>query len=183
VSGAGAGSPDVVRTPAEAAAAELEPLLVLEPLREFLDGAGLGSGELTAAPIGEGHSNVTFLIERGEERWVLRRPPRGPLPPSAHDVLREARLLMALRPHGTPVPEVLASCEDPEVIGAPFYLMSYVDGWVLTAELPAALRLRHDFVHCPRGTAFNEVLFRTFQLELWFAALLSLGALLGRMVA
>lgn len=51
------------------------------------------------------------------------------------------------------------------------------------ALLPAALRLRHDFVHCPRGTAFNEVLFRTFQLELWFAALLSLGALLGRMVA
>ena len=51
------------------------------------------------------------------------------------------------------------------------------------ALLPAALRLRHDFVHCPRGLAFNEVLFRTFQLELWFAALLSLGALLGRMVA
>lgn len=51
------------------------------------------------------------------------------------------------------------------------------------ALLPAALRLRHDFVHGPRGAAFNEVLFRTFRLELWFAALLSLGALLGRMVA
>lgn len=51
------------------------------------------------------------------------------------------------------------------------------------ALLPGALRLRHDFVHCPRGIAFNEVLFRSFQLELWFAALLSLGALLGRMVA
>ncbi len=51
------------------------------------------------------------------------------------------------------------------------------------ALLPAALRLRHDFAHGPRGTAFNEVLFRTFQLELWFAALLSLGALLGRMVS
>ncbi len=51
------------------------------------------------------------------------------------------------------------------------------------ALLPAALQLRHDFAHCPRGTAFNEVLFRTFQLELWFAALLSLGALLGRMVS
>jgi aminoglycoside phosphotransferase (APT) family kinase protein len=139
VSGAGAGSPDVVRTPAEAAAAELEPLLVLEPLEAFLDTAGLGSGPLAAAPVGEGHSNVTFLVERGAERWVLRRPPRGPLPPSAHDVLREARLLSALRPHGTPVPEVLASCEDPEVIGAPFYLMTYVEGWVLTAELPAAL--------------------------------------------
>lgn len=139
MSGAGADSPDVVRTPAEAAAAELEPLLVLEPLAEFLDSAGLGSGPLTAAPVGEGHSNVTFLVGRGDERWVLRRPPRGPLPPSAHDVLREARLLSALRPHGTPVPEVLASCEDPEVIGAPFYVMTYVEGWVLTAELPPAL--------------------------------------------
>lgn len=48
--------------------------------------------------------------------------------------------------------------------------------------LPAAWGLRHEFVTCPRGTAFNEVLFSTFRLELWFAALLSAGALLGRMV-
>jgi 1,4-dihydroxy-2-naphthoate octaprenyltransferase len=46
--------------------------------------------------------------------------------------------------------------------------------------LPAALQLRSAFLHCPRGTAFNEVLFRTFRLELWFAAVLSAGALLGR---
>ncbi|HZO05300.1 MAG TPA: phosphotransferase family protein [Solirubrobacterales bacterium] len=136
---AGASSGDVVHTPAEAAAAQLEPLVVLEPLEAFLDGAGLGSGPLSAAPIGEGHSNVTYLIERGGEKLVLRRPPRGPLPPSAHDVLREARLLIALRPHGTPVPEVLATCDDPEVIGAPFYLMTFVDGWVLAGDLPAPL--------------------------------------------
>ena len=49
-----------------------------------------------ADPIGDGHSNVTYLIERGGEEIVLRRPPRPPLPPSAHDVLREARLLRAL---------------------------------------------------------------------------------------
>ena len=48
--------------------------------------------------------------------------------------------------------------------------------------LPSALQLRVAFVHCPRGTAFNELLFRTFRLELWFAALLSAGALLGRML-
>jgi len=46
--------------------------------------------------------------------------------------------------------------------------------------LPVALQLRRDFMNCPRGTAFNEMLFRTFRLELWFAALLSAGALLGR---
>jgi 1,4-dihydroxy-2-naphthoate polyprenyltransferase len=49
--------------------------------------------------------------------------------------------------------------------------------------LPAAWQLRHAFFTCPRGTAFNAVLFRTFQLELWFAAALAGGALLGRMVA
>lgn len=48
--------------------------------------------------------------------------------------------------------------------------------------LPVALQLRLAFVRCPRGTAFNEILFRTFRLELWFAALLSAGALLGRML-
>ncbi len=48
--------------------------------------------------------------------------------------------------------------------------------------LPVSLQLRQDFVHCPRGTAFNEMLFRTFRLELWFAALLSAGALLSRML-
>jgi 1,4-dihydroxy-2-naphthoate octaprenyltransferase len=46
--------------------------------------------------------------------------------------------------------------------------------------LPAALRLRRDFFACPPGVAYNEVLFRTFRLELWFAALLSAGALLAR---
>jgi aminoglycoside phosphotransferase (APT) family kinase protein len=116
-----------------------EPVIAAEPLQAFLDDAGIGTGTLSFEPIGDGHSNLTFLVERGGERVVLRRPPRGPLPPSAHDVVREARLLAALRPHGVPVPEVLEICEGPEVIGAPFYLMTYVDGWVLTGELPAAL--------------------------------------------
>jgi aminoglycoside phosphotransferase (APT) family kinase protein len=130
-------APDVVRTTAEAAGSALEPLLVLEPLREFLDRAGLGSGPIEdPEPIGDGHSNVTYLLRRGGERLVLRRPPRGPLPPSAHDVLREARLLAVLGPLGFPVPAVLATCEDPGVIGAPFYVMPFVDGHVLTLDLP-----------------------------------------------
>ncbi len=139
MSGGGVGSGDFARTPAEAAAAAMEPLIVLEPLAGYLDEAGLGAGELGITPIGDGHSNLTFLIERGEAQVVLRRPPRGPLPPSAHDVVREARLLAALRPQGVLVPEVLAICEDPALIGAPFYLMTYVDGWVLSDDLPPAL--------------------------------------------
>ncbi len=109
------------------------------PLREYLDQQGLGSGEPRIEPIGDGHSNLTFLVERDGACMVLRRPPHGPLPPSAHDVLREAGLLRSLRPHGVPVPEVLAICDDEAVIGAPFYLMNFVDGLILTASMPEAL--------------------------------------------
>ena len=100
---------DIVANAAEARANERPPLLVLEPLRAFLDEHKLGRGEIQASPIGEGHSNVTYLIRRGERELVLRRPPRPPLPPSAHDVLREARLLRALRDTPARVPALPGS--------------------------------------------------------------------------
>jgi aminoglycoside phosphotransferase (APT) family kinase protein len=128
---------DIVRTHAEGAANKREPLLVLDPLRAFLDHNGLeGPAELTADAIGDGHSCVTFALSTGV---VLRRPPRGPLPPSAHDVLREARLLEALAGTRVRVPAVLAVCSDPEVIGAPFYVMERIDGAVITDSIPEPL--------------------------------------------
>jgi aminoglycoside phosphotransferase (APT) family kinase protein len=137
----GAAPDDVVSSRAAAAGNAREPLLVLDALRGFLDANGLGSGELRAAPIGEGHSNVTYLVTRatGGSEVVLRRPPRGPLAPSTHDVLREARLLRALEQTAARVPRVLAVCEDAAVLGAPFYLMERVHGEVLTSALPEAL--------------------------------------------
>ena len=86
----------IVDTPEEAAALELPAAAGPRPLEAFLDAHGLGSGPIEAEPVGEGHSNVTYLIRRGDAELVLRRPPRPPLPPSAHDVLREARLLTAV---------------------------------------------------------------------------------------
>ena len=130
---------DVVATHAEAARNDRPPLLVVEPLLAFLDERGLGSGPLEAEPVGDGHSNVTYLVRRGDAEVVVRRPPRPPLPPSAHDVLREARLLRALRTTAARVPEVLAVCEDESVIGAPFYVMERLHGEVITTEVPAAL--------------------------------------------
>ena len=128
---------DVVRSHEEAAGNAREPLLVLEPLREFLTANGLAApADLDAAPIGEGHSNVTFMLSTGV---VLRRPPRGPLPPSAHDVLREARLLRALEPTPVRAPQVLAVCDDTGVIGSPFYVMEEVIGDVITDTMPAPL--------------------------------------------
>ena len=137
-------SDDVVATHAAAAANAREPLLVLEPLREFLAAHGLvgadaGAADLHAEPLGDGHSNVTFLLRCGARELVLRRPPRGPLPPSAHDVLREARLLRALAPTAARVPRVLAVGDDPALIGAPFYVMERVAGDVVTSAVPPAL--------------------------------------------
>ncbi|HEY8624482.1 MAG TPA: phosphotransferase family protein [Solirubrobacteraceae bacterium] len=128
---------DIVQKPEEAASNQREPLLVIEPLLRFLDSAGLDApSDLTAAPVGDGHSNVTYELSTGV---VLRRPPRGPLPPSAHDVLREARLLSALEPTPVRSPKVLAVCDDPAVIGAPFYVMERVVGDVVTSSIPARL--------------------------------------------
>lgn len=76
-----------------------------------------------------GNSNITVLLEDGSgARMVLRRPPDGAALATAHDVLREARILAALSQAGLPVPAVIATCADPAVIGAPFVLMRYVDG-------------------------------------------------------
>jgi aminoglycoside phosphotransferase (APT) family kinase protein len=128
---------DIVETHSERAENDREPLLVLAPLRDFLAGAGLEApDDLSATPIGDGHSNVTYALSTGV---VLRRPPRGPLPPSAHDVLREARLLRALEPTPVRTPGVLAVCEDSSVIGAPFYVMEQIHGEVVTDTIPPAL--------------------------------------------
>ena len=117
------------------------PLLVLDRVRAFLDEHGLGSGAILARRIGEGGgSNFTFLLERDEGTFVLRRPPRPPLPPSAHDMVREARLQLAVREAGfSRLPTILAVCEDEAVLGVPFYVMGFLDGDVVTDELVPGL--------------------------------------------
>ncbi len=132
-------SPAVVVDAGDAAGLERPPLLILRPLEAFLDAHGVGAGEIEAEPIGDGHSNVTYRIRRGVEQWVLRRPPRPPLPPSAHNVLREYRILEACAGSPVRVPAPVVACEDVGVIGAPFYLMTHVPGEVLSSELPAGL--------------------------------------------
>jgi aminoglycoside phosphotransferase (APT) family kinase protein len=132
------GPVEVVDTPAEAAALPLPPLVVRRPLEAWLGESGLGSGPIGVTRIGTGHSNATFLLERAGERMVLRRPPRPPLPPSAHDMLREARVLTALAGRAR-VPRVLAVCRDADVLGVPFYVMEELTGDVVTDALPDAL--------------------------------------------
>jgi aminoglycoside phosphotransferase (APT) family kinase protein len=129
---------DIVATGA-GAPADREPLVVLDRLAAYLDEHGLGEGPLLVEAIGDGRSNATFLLRRGGSELVLRRPPRGPLPPSAHDVLREARILQALNGTDVPVPRVVAVCADERVLGAPFVVTERVDGIVVSDQVPAGL--------------------------------------------
>lgn len=132
---------DIAERPSDAHDAVRPPLLILETVRSFLDAHGLGSGALQAHRIGEGGgSNFSFLLERDDgTRYVLRRPPRPPLPPSAHDVVRESALQLALAPLGIRVPNIRAVCEDNSLLGVPFYVMDYIDGDVVTTALPPPL--------------------------------------------
>lgn len=122
----------------EGDSAWLSPLVNAEALAEYLDGAlpETRGTPLSVERIRGGHSNETFFITRGGQEWVLRRPPRGPLLPTAHDVAREYRVLSALVPTPVPVPRPVLLCSNTDVIGAPFYLMERVHGVVIRASLP-----------------------------------------------
>ncbi|WP_280401554.1 phosphotransferase family protein [Nocardia carnea] len=92
-----------------------------------------------------GRSNLTYRVhDRSGGRWVLRRPPTGHVLASAHDVVREFRILDLLAGGPVPVPPVLGCCTDHAVTGADFYVMEYVDGVVpdtgTAAEIPRESR-------------------------------------------
>ena len=91
-----------------------------------------------------GRSNVTYRITDGNgDSVVLRRPPLGHVLPSAHDMAREFRVVSGLNLVDFPVPIAYALCEDHEVIGSPFMVMSYVDGRVI-ADAEGAASLSAD---------------------------------------
>ncbi len=118
----------------------LPPLVDETALARYLDEHLPGSdpfAPVTAERVGAGHSNETFVIKRDEEEWILRRPPRGPLLPTAHDVSREYAFISALVKTDLPVPRPVLFCSDEKVIGAPFYLMNRVSGIVIRSEVPA----------------------------------------------
>lgn len=115
--------------------ASARPLVDSEALHAYLVEQLGEKRELRVERIVSGKSNETFFVDWGDDRWVLRRPPAGPLPPSAHDVLREYRVLTALHGRGVRAPRTILSCADDAVIGVPFYLMERVAG-VSLLELP-----------------------------------------------
>ena len=115
---------------------ELPPLVDAANLGEYLDGRLPGNGAFTVERHLAGHSCETFRIGRSGRTWILRRPPRGAFLPSAHDVGREYTVLRGLAGTQVRAPEPFLMCDDETVIGAPFYVMEYVDGNVIRSELP-----------------------------------------------
>ncbi len=100
------------------------------------DQAPDASGRVTFEQFPGGHSNLTYCLRVGGQEFVLRRPPLGPIPPTAHDMPREYRLLASIHPHFPLAPRPLLLCEDPAVIGAPFYLMERRQGLVVRQIIP-----------------------------------------------
>src|SRR3954471_6235512 len=88
---------------------------------------------LTFELVAGGRSNLTFRVaDSAGNDYALRRPPTSHVLPTAHDMAREHRIISALAPTSVPVAPALGLCEDPEVNGAPFYVMAYVDRHGLT---------------------------------------------------
>jgi aminoglycoside phosphotransferase (APT) family kinase protein len=122
-------------------------LVNLDALRDWLSRAVpamVPAGTtLSARQFPAGFSNLTYLVTLqgvdGDRAYVLRRPPRGVGGGVAHDMVREYGILAALHPLGVPVPRPVACCRESDVLGAPFYLMEYVDGVILRGAPPEQL--------------------------------------------
>ena len=123
-------------------------------LGRFLD-ERLGDHQaVTVEPMAGGGSCEVFAVTRGPARWVLRRAPRHANSSSAHDVLREFRILDAVKDEPVPVARPVLACEDPDVFGSPFYVMERIDGAPVRTRIPAA------WAHFPatQGTALEQLI-------------------------
>jgi len=164
-------------------------------LQCYLDEILGGSLPVTVTPMVGGGSCEVFAIERGTSRWVLRRAPRHASSATAHDVLREFRILDAIKDEDVRIARPLLSCDDSEVFGAPFYVMERVDGspirsavpegWATTPEthgkaleeLIDALVAIHaiDWKACGLGDLAHPGQYLTRQLTRWLDQLDSYG--------
>lgn len=111
-------------------------------------------GPLAVEQFPGGHSNLTYLLRYGAAEYVMRRPPLGPVAPRAHDMSREHRVLTALAPVFPAAPRPFLYCDDPTVIGAPFYVMERRRGLIVRREEPAEWRGDQEI----RGRASEAVI-------------------------
>lgn len=116
---------------------DVEGLIDDAQLARWLDEQGLAPGQpLAVRRISGGMSNESIGVERGGERWVLRRPALHALEGADRGMQREFRVLSALDGTRVPHPRPIALCDDPAVAGCVFYLMEHVDGFAPGLRLP-----------------------------------------------
>nr|XP_060642043.1 acyl-CoA dehydrogenase family member 10 isoform X2 [Anolis sagrei ordinatus] len=145
-----------------------------EPLQDYLESI-LGThakDSLVLRQFSHGQSNPTYYIKYGDHRFVLRKKPPGKLLPSAHAVEREFRVLKAMAQASVPVPEVLALCEDPSIIGTPFYLMEHCAGRIFKDPSLPGLEARQRM---EIYTAMNRVLCKIHSVDIQVAGLEDYG--------
>ncbi|MCA9940750.1 MAG: phosphotransferase family protein [Anaerolineales bacterium] len=114
-------------------------------LAAYLRGRLPGSDEpLAVRQFGGGKANLTYLLDYGARQYVLRRPPLGPVAPSAHDMEREYRVLSVLHQAFPLAPRAFLFCDDVAVAGAPFFVMERCEGVVVRTQMPAIYAARTD---------------------------------------
>src|ERR687890_1106813 len=97
---------------------------------------GLPEDELEIKQFPSGASNLTYLVRIGDWEGVLRRPPLGPVPPKAHDMGRESKILMKLHGAYPLAPRPYFFTDDESIIGAPFYVMERREGVIVDNSFP-----------------------------------------------
>ncbi len=161
--------------PIDTAAVRTGEELNLKSLADHLRGKidGVDSG-IEVAQFPGGHSNLTYLLRIANKEYVLRRAPLGPVAPKAHDMVREYRILHAVHPHFPPAPEVYLLCEDPQVIGAPFFLMERRQGIILRTQIPPEVSV-HENYPARVSRAFVDCLIQLHAVDVEADGLTSLG--------
>jgi aminoglycoside phosphotransferase (APT) family kinase protein len=158
--------PTSVRAGEELDLSRLEPFL-----RDHFPDA---TGGLSVAQFPSGHSNLTYLVCLGDRQMVLRRPPFGSKVKTAHDMSREYRVLSKLHFTYPQAPKALLYCEDPSVLGSPFYLMERVQGIILRRDPPEGLVTNAEKA-CQLSEAFVDNLARLHGLDYTAIGLADLG--------
>jgi aminoglycoside phosphotransferase (APT) family kinase protein len=113
--------------------------LDLARLQPFLFDHFGRSGPVSVEQFPSGHSNLTYLVRLGSRKVVLRRPPFGSSVRSAHDMAREYRVLSKLHSSFPAAPMAILYCDDPSILGAPFYLMEPIRGMIIRREPPSGV--------------------------------------------
>lgn len=121
-----------------------------------------------------GASNLTYLIQYANRDLILRRPPGGQKARGAHDMVREARIMQALKPVYPYVPEVLALCQDEAVLGCDFYVMQRLVGIIPRQDFPPGLELSPERTHALCVNVIDKLV-ELHQVDVKAAGLASLG--------